>query len=209
MRETFGPAFESKERVHPGGLERHHFRRRQRGELRVARAMIAVTVRVHHEQREPRAIDDRQQAGHRLGERHALRVFNGTTVDEQGTFGSDEQIEQRRFEIRAQALAQEDRLGLVTMRLQRRLRIFRAVLRAWIPGDVEIPGDRFGQRRRGKYEGDQRADEFHATTLAAEAAFEKLVHRSGQTPYVQQAREVAAMENFFSSYAGTRRSRAR
>ena len=92
LRGAVGPVFETKERVHPGRIERDHFRRRQRGELRIAGAMIAVAVRMDHEQREPRAIDDRQQAGHRLGERHALRVFDGATVDEQGAFGADEQI---------------------------------------------------------------------------------------------------------------------
>src|SRR5688572_16236286 len=143
-RDAFWPFRQAERRAQVFDLCRHDLDSRQRCELRVACTVIAMPVRMQDQQRNLRS----SLAGHQIhychGQRHLRRVFRRPRVDQQRLVLADEQIQQRGFEIRAQALAQNERLRLVLMDLQRRLVGLLAILGARVPLHVERASDRGG-----------------------------------------------------------------
>src|SRR5690606_14369038 len=91
-------------------------------ELRVASPMITMAVGVGNDQRDRGVAAYRQQSHHCFRERHLLRVFYSTGIDQKSALGADEKIHKAGFEVSAGVLPQDERLRLVGMDLEGRLR---------------------------------------------------------------------------------------
>ena len=142
MSDAFRPFRQTQRGLQVRYFRRHDFDSGQRCELRVGRAMIAMTVSVEHEQRDLRVTLARQEVHHSLRQADLRRIFDGAGVDQMCLIGADQQILQGCFEVGAETLSQNVGLRLILMNLQRGQRSFLAVLGAFAPAHLERPGDR-------------------------------------------------------------------
>jgi len=143
-RRLLGPTLESEK-----SLDFRHARRHQRGmrlvvKLVVARDVVVMTVRVGDHQLEGRTLMD----GLPLvddplddvadGERSTVRRRSGARIQQQRPVRAEEQVEERRLEVQALALAQDVGVLVERVDLQRRIRREGAIGRTVDPSYVEV-----------------------------------------------------------------------
>ena len=134
LRSAIRPIAEVKMAGHLLERRTHNLRAGVAAELSVSRAVIQVTVGMHHGKREARL---RQQRAHRLRERHLACIANRPRVDQQCALGPEEKVQKGSFVGRAQALPQDEGLRVVAVHLQWRLRILLTIARAPAPFDIQ------------------------------------------------------------------------
>ncbi len=149
MRDAFGPLRQVERRAQILDLRRHDDDAGMPRKLLIGGAMIAMPMRMQDEQRNLAVALVGQQLHDCFRQRHLGRILGRTGIDQQRLVLADQQVQQRRFEVRAQALAQNDRLRLVVVDLNRRVGRLLAVFGSFVPVHFERSGDRVapGTRR--------------------------------------------------------------
>lgn len=109
--------------------------------------MIDMPMGMHDQQRQVSRSAPGQQTEDRVGERHLIRIGDVTRIDQQGSGRADEQVHERCFERGAQAFAQNERLRVVRVHLDGRLRIPRTILGTFRPLNVHGAGNERGLPR--------------------------------------------------------------
>jgi hypothetical protein len=145
-------------------IESNHLNVGESRELPIAHAVVKVPMRVDYKQRERRCPSPRQQVHHRLREGHLIRICDVAGIDEKRLRRSDDKVHEWRFERSAKTFPENECLRVVGVYLEWRLRTGLAVFRAFIPVDVQCPGDelRLGgcgrERRKNQQRDDHRSD---------------------------------------------------